>query len=198
MPPPGAAVTSDASRNIGLLVTEQRRRALLRSMAQLARRSNAAVVGTSGSGNSPHTNSYACGTGTAGEELGKGGIEAPTAIFPTEMATPIAPPARQQPSVLPPPVPSLENHSSGDGGLNNPVAANDTATDESIMFAVALLRRLQQSAEVNELGEASVTMDEVDQILQGFSKALESVSTTWDERRVSSRFAAGLDRRLNV
>ncbi|RLN10217.1 hypothetical protein BBJ28_00010392 [Nothophytophthora sp. Chile5] len=67
---------------------------------------------------------------------------------------------------------------------NVSTTAGDITSDESIMFAVALLRRLQQHANESELGEASVRREEVDQILQGFSRALEAVSTTWDERSV--------------
>lgn len=208
---------------MGLLVTEQKRRALLHSMAELARR-------TAGSGNSlASTNGGGGGTRTDDRQSGKNeaaGESYPT-IFPMATATPMAPPmccyppapaSETAPSATSPiegdrgvsqasppslrsllsvstSVPNLtaiENEdaicgrrSTDPGNAPAPTSpTSDTSTDESIMFAVALLRRLQQSAEASAQGEAQVKRDEVDQILQGFSKALESVSTAWDERRV--------------
>jgi hypothetical protein len=203
---------------MGLLASEHKRRALLHSMAELARRTGAGATSTSSSSMlssasaATSSSSEPCKSEASGESF-------PT-IFPT--ATPMAPPVScfpTHPSTMSPtegdripPAPALrsmmglstsvpnlttmETDDRVDGhrrsidpgngaALTSPTS--DTSTDESIMFAVALLRRLQQSAEANAQGEAQVKRDEVDQILQGFSKALESVSTAWDEQRVSWR-----------
>ncbi|KAF4321529.1 hypothetical protein BBO99_00001013 [Phytophthora kernoviae] len=66
------------------------------------------------------------------------------------------------------------------------------------MYAVALLRRLQQHACENESGEAAVQRVEIDQILQGFSRALESVTSTWDERSVEDTMQKLFDTHSNV
>lgn len=185
---------------MGLLVTEQhKRRALLHSMAELARRSGGQAVGASAA--------VSAVSASAREQL-PSKAEFPNAIFPSDTATPMAPPAPVSMPATPAPnegaaadahtrrpslvvsvsVPNLAAMDP-EAPTHSPRASatspsSDTATDESIMFAVALLRRLQQSAEASAQGEAQVKRDEVDQILQGFSKALESVSTTWDEQRV--------------
>ncbi|GMF32281.1 unnamed protein product [Phytophthora fragariaefolia] len=76
--------------------------------------------------------------------------------------------------------------------------SSDHTSDESIMYAVALLRRLQQHACDNERGEAAVQREELDQILHGFSRALETVTSTWDERSVENTMQKLFDTHSNV
>ncbi|DAZ92577.1 TPA: hypothetical protein N0F65_012807 [Lagenidium giganteum] len=57
------------------------------------------------------------------------------------------------------------------------------AGEASIVFAIALLKRLQQTAEGND-GVATVRRVELEQILEGFSRALESSSAALDQRDV--------------
>ncbi|KAJ8523048.1 hypothetical protein ON010_g17619 [Phytophthora cinnamomi] len=66
------------------------------------------------------------------------------------------------------------------------------------MYAVALLRKLQQHACDNERGEAAVQREELDQILHGFSRALETVTSTWDERSVENTMQKLFDTHANV
>ncbi|GMF28473.1 unnamed protein product [Phytophthora lilii] len=77
-------------------------------------------------------------------------------------------------------------------------SSSDHTSDESIMYAVALLRRLQQHACENERGEAAVQREELDQILHGFSRALETVTSTWDERSVENTMQKLFDTHSNV
>jgi hypothetical protein len=77
-------------------------------------------------------------------------------------------------------------------------ASTDHTSDESIMYAVALLRKLQQHACENERGEAAVQREELDQILHGFSRALETVTSTWDERGVENTMQKLFDTHSNV
>lgn len=206
---------------MGLLASEHKRRALLHSMAELARRTGAGAASSSSSSSSSMLASASAATASCSEPCkGEASGESFPTIFPS--ATPMAPPVSccpTHPSATPPTeggrippslaprsmlglstsVPDLTTMETDDrvgghrratdpGETAAPASpTSDTSTDESIMFAVALLRRLQQSAEASAQGEAQVKRDEVDQILQGFSKALESVSTAWDEQRVSSR-----------
>lgn len=77
-------------------------------------------------------------------------------------------------------------------------SSSDHTSDESIMYAVALLRRLQQHACDSERGEAAVQREELDQILHGFSRALETVTSTWDERSVENTMQKLFDTHSNV
>ncbi|KAE9344800.1 hypothetical protein PR003_g8267 [Phytophthora rubi] len=77
-------------------------------------------------------------------------------------------------------------------------SSSDNTSDESIMYAVALLRRLQQHACDSERGEAAVQREELDQILHGFSRALETVTSTWDERSVENTMQKLFDTHANV
>ncbi|KAG7378293.1 hypothetical protein PHYPSEUDO_010281 [Phytophthora pseudosyringae] len=76
--------------------------------------------------------------------------------------------------------------------------SSDHTSDESVMYAVALLRRLQQHACDSERGEAAVQREELDQILHGFSRALETVTSTWDERSVENTMQTLFDTHSNV
>ncbi|KAL3665914.1 hypothetical protein V7S43_009334 [Phytophthora oleae] len=76
--------------------------------------------------------------------------------------------------------------------------SSDHTSDESIMYAVALLRKLQQHACDSERGEAAVQREELDQILHGFSRALEAVTSTWDERSVENTMQKLFDTHSNV
>ncbi|KAG3108498.1 hypothetical protein PI124_g11934 [Phytophthora idaei] len=76
--------------------------------------------------------------------------------------------------------------------------SSDHTSDESIMYAVALLRKLQQHACDSERGEAAVQREELDQILHGFSRALETVTSTWDERSVENTVQKLFDTHSNV
>ncbi|KAI9981941.1 hypothetical protein PInf_009724 [Phytophthora infestans] len=76
--------------------------------------------------------------------------------------------------------------------------SSDHTSDESIMYAVALLRKLQQHACDSERGEAAVQREELDQILHGFSRALETVTSTWDERSVENTMQKLFDTHSNV
>ncbi|CAH0484499.1 unnamed protein product [Peronospora farinosa] len=78
------------------------------------------------------------------------------------------------------------------------VTSSDHTSHESIVYAVALLRKLQQHAYANESGEAAVQRKELDQILSGFSHALESVTSTWDERSVENTVQELFDTHSNV
>ena len=78
------------------------------------------------------------------------------------------------------------------------VTSSDHTSDESIVYAVALLRKLQQHAYANENGEAAVQREELDQILSGFSHALKSVTSTWDERSVENTVQTLFDTHSNV
>lgn len=76
--------------------------------------------------------------------------------------------------------------------------SSDHTSDESIIYAVALLRKLQQHAYDNERGEAAVQREELDQILHGFSRALETVTSAWDERSVEKSMQKLFDTHSNV
>lgn len=76
--------------------------------------------------------------------------------------------------------------------------SSDHTSDESIMYAVALLRKLQQHACDSERGEAAVQRVELDQILHGFSRALETVTSTWDERSIENTMQKLFDTHSNV
>ncbi|ETM98739.1 hypothetical protein, variant 1 [Phytophthora nicotianae INRA-310] len=76
--------------------------------------------------------------------------------------------------------------------------SSDHTSDESIMYAVALLRKLQRHACDSERGVAAVQREELDQILHGFSRALETVTSTWDERSVENTMQKLFDTHSNV
>uniref|UniRef100_H3HCQ7 PDEase domain-containing protein n=2 Tax=Phytophthora ramorum TaxID=164328 RepID=H3HCQ7_PHYRM len=76
--------------------------------------------------------------------------------------------------------------------------SSDNTSDESIIYAVALLRKLQQHACESERGEAAVQREQIDQILHGFSRALETVTSTWDERSVENTMQKLFDTHSNV
>uniref|UniRef100_M4BXW5 Uncharacterized protein n=1 Tax=Hyaloperonospora arabidopsidis (strain Emoy2) TaxID=559515 RepID=M4BXW5_HYAAE len=70
--------------------------------------------------------------------------------------------------------------------------------DGSIMYAVALLRKLQQHAGANERGEAEVQRKELDQILHGFIRALETMTLTWGKRSVKNTVQTLFDAHAHV
>ncbi|CAH0480167.1 unnamed protein product [Peronospora belbahrii] len=78
------------------------------------------------------------------------------------------------------------------------VTSTNHTSDESIVYAVALLRKLQQHAYANESGEAAVQREELDKILHGFSRALKGVTSIWDERSVENTVQKLFDAHSNV
>ncbi|TDH66040.1 hypothetical protein CCR75_004887 [Bremia lactucae] len=76
--------------------------------------------------------------------------------------------------------------------------SSDHINNESILHAVKLLRKLQQHACDSERGEAAVQRKELDHILHGFSLALETATSTWDERSVEKTIQKLFDTHSNV
>ncbi|CEG47219.1 Cyclic nucleotide phosphodiesterase [Plasmopara halstedii] len=94
--------------------------------------------------------------------------------------------------------PSRIEHASSRCTTTASEASNDHTSDESIMYALALLRKFHQLACDSEHGEAAVQRVELDQILYGFSRALETVTSTWDERSVENTMQKLFDTHSNV
>ncbi|POM80107.1 Hypothetical protein PHPALM_2098, partial [Phytophthora palmivora] len=94
--------------------------------------------------------------------------------------------------------PRLSSHMPPRRAMSALETSSDHTSDESIIYAVALLRKLQQHACDNERGEAAVQREELDQILHGFSRALETVTSTWDQRSVENTMQKLFDTHSNV